>query len=274
MSEGIRYDEGKMTPELIVASATVALSEVLKFGKEKYSSRNWEKGIDWERTIGSLKRHLTSIESGQDYDEESGMLHAAHVLTNAMFLNHSYYSCPELDRFNRLVNPLYGKRIALDIDGVIADFNKPFADRMGKSIDDATNWYYSYKVQEEFEKLDFDFWINLEPHFEASTLCFEPACYITHRKSEAAKKATPEWIERHKFPCMPIFFVDEAKDKSVFAKDNDIDVIVDDKFKNFYRLNNDGILCFLQDRPWNAKYDVGHLRVKHPNDIFKYRLKK
>lgn len=273
MGEGTKFDKEKIRPELIVHTATEALGEILKFGARKYADRNWEEGMEWERIIGSLKRHLTYIESGQDYDEESGMLHSAHLLTNAMFLNHYYYSCPQLDRFHRTVNPLYGKNIALDIDGVLANFNKSFAELMGMEYDNATNWRYSYKIDEYFEKLDYKFWIDIPPHIDSKSLCFEPKCYITHRRSEAARKATPDWLEMHGFPCVPILFVDEARDKSSFAKENEIDVIVDDKFKNFYRLNNDGILCFLQDRPWNTKYNVGHFRVQHPNDIFKYRLK-
>jgi len=275
MSEGIKYDKEKIRPELIPASTIQALGEVLKGGALKYSSRNWENGIEWDRIFGAIERHLRAIKAGEDYDQDDGLLHVAHLLTNVVFLNEYYQSFPQGDRFSRIVHPMYGKRIALDIDGVIADFNTPFAKLMGKDPKtDVINWYYSYKVADVFDTLDYDFWMNIPLNIEASSLCFEPACYITHRKSDVARAATPDWIEKHKFPCAPIIFCDEAKEKSSFAKEHGIDIIIDDKFKNFYRLNNDGVLCFLMDNPWNHKFDVGHLRIYHPNDIFKYRLKK
>lgn len=272
--QGNKFDNEKIRPDLIPGSAIEALGEVLKIGANKYNDRNWEKGIEWDRIFGALERHLNAIKRGEDYDKEDGLLHISHLLTNAVFLNEYYKSFPQGDRFERIIHPFHGKKIALDIDGVICDFNSSFAKLMSKTGEDVVNWYYSYLTNETFEKLDYDFWINLPSHFSSDSLCFEPTCYITHRNSDAARKATPEWLEKNKFPCMPIIFVDNASDKGEEAKKHNIDIIIDDKFKNFYRLNNSGILCFLQDRPWNKKYDVGHLRVQHPNDIFKYRLRK
>lgn len=267
-----KFDEKKIRPDLIPATTIQALGRVLRDGANKYSDRNWEKGLSWERIIGALERHLTAIKCGEDYDQDDGVLHAAHLLTNVTFLNEYYKTFPEGDRFERIIHPFYGKRIALDIDGVICNFNKSFAPLLGKSLSDANNWYYSYEANKVLDSLTYEFWLSLEPLFDSKTLCFEPTCYITHRKSTGAQAATEKWIEDNGFPCMPVLFVDEARDKSKFAKENEIDIVIDDKFKNFYRLNKDGVLCFLMDNPWNKKYNVGHLRIYHPNDIFKYRL--
>lgn len=273
--KSIKFDELKPSPELIAPTATIALSEVLKHGKDKYAARNWEKGMEWDRIIGALKRHLTALENGKDYDNDSKMLHSAHILTNAMFLNEYYRIFPQGDRIDRLIHPFMKKRIALDIDGVLANFNYSFGKKMGKNPEnDITNWYYSYKVQDEFPKIkeDKDFWINMPTYFDYKEIGFEPYCYITHRPIPV--KWTQEWIENQRYACAPVYSVVHTEEKVPIAKKLGIEIMVEDKFENFINFNDNGILCFLITRPWNEKFDVGHLRIKKLNDIFEYRLKK
>lgn len=85
-TQGIRYNTGKLPFELIPPEVEVALVKVLKMGAEKYAPRNWEKGLSWTETYGSLRRHLNKWMGGEDVDEESGMPHLYHVLANAAFL--------------------------------------------------------------------------------------------------------------------------------------------------------------------------------------------
>lgn len=49
-------------------------------------ARNWEKGLPWSETIGSLRRHLNAFMSGETIDPESGLPHVYFMLTNAAFL--------------------------------------------------------------------------------------------------------------------------------------------------------------------------------------------
>ena len=93
----LRYDSNKMRMELISPIALEDLAAVLTFGATKYQDHNWRNGMKWSRVIGSLKRHLNSIEKGEDVDPESGMLHIGHLLCNAMFLSEYYRTQPELD---------------------------------------------------------------------------------------------------------------------------------------------------------------------------------
>ncbi len=86
MSEGNKFDNGKLRLDLIPPEATIALGQVLTMGAAKYDSRNWEKGFAWGRSIAALKRHLTAWEAGENKDPESGFSHLAHVLCNAAFL--------------------------------------------------------------------------------------------------------------------------------------------------------------------------------------------
>ena len=86
MAGGEKYDEDKLRLDLIPPEALEGLAEVLGFGAKKYANRNWEKGMDWMRIYASLQRHLLAFHKGIDVDEESGLKHLHHALTNLTFL--------------------------------------------------------------------------------------------------------------------------------------------------------------------------------------------
>lgn len=81
-----KADGGKARMDLIAPEALVALGAVLEFGSRKYAERNWEKGMRWGRVYAALQRHLTQWMMGDDVDDESGMPHLWHALTNLHFL--------------------------------------------------------------------------------------------------------------------------------------------------------------------------------------------
>ena len=82
---GVKYDSGKLRMELIPPEAIEALAEVITYGANKYSDDNWKK-VSKDRYIGALMRHLNAYRKGELYDDESGLTHMAHILTNAAFL--------------------------------------------------------------------------------------------------------------------------------------------------------------------------------------------
>lgn len=86
VTEGLRYDSGKLRFDLIPPEADIALAEILTFGARKYADRNWELGMDWSRCVASLKRHLSRWESGEVTDPETGKPHLWHLLCNVAFL--------------------------------------------------------------------------------------------------------------------------------------------------------------------------------------------
>ena len=137
---GLRYNEGKLRYDLIHPKALKELVSVLTRGASKYAERNWENGMKWSNVIASLKRHLAAIEAGEDYDQETGALHADHLQCNAHFLSAYYSIFPQGDD---RPNTYFNKRVALDIDGVLADFNKSVKSKFGIANDPA-HWYYSY----------------------------------------------------------------------------------------------------------------------------------
>lgn len=83
----VRADSGKDPWALFMWDAAREVVRVLKMGAEKYSARNWEKGMKWSRCYDSAQRHLYSwFQEGKDRDSESGLLHLAHAAWNILVL--------------------------------------------------------------------------------------------------------------------------------------------------------------------------------------------
>lgn len=84
--EGVKFDTGKRRVDLVPTEAINALADVLTAGAVKYGTHNWRKGMDWSRVYGAAQRHMLAFWGGDDIDEESGMPHLWHALTNIAFL--------------------------------------------------------------------------------------------------------------------------------------------------------------------------------------------
>ena len=86
--EGIKHDQGKPRMDLIPPEMLEEVAKVLTFGANKYSDRNWEKGLDWGRVYGALQRHLNSWwgNTNGGIDEETGLSHLSHALCCLSFL--------------------------------------------------------------------------------------------------------------------------------------------------------------------------------------------
>lgn len=99
MSEGIKFDEGKLPWHLLPWQAIKLVVEVMQFGAEKYGSRNWENGMGHSRMFAATQRHLIAYWNGQDRDPETGKLHLAHAACDILFLLHwRLYNVPTDDR--------------------------------------------------------------------------------------------------------------------------------------------------------------------------------
>lgn len=85
---GVKHDDGKIRYELLPPELLEEVSKVLTFGAKKYSSRNWELGIEWSRVYGALQRHLWTWWDGNkdDLDDETKYSHLAHAACCIAFL--------------------------------------------------------------------------------------------------------------------------------------------------------------------------------------------
>ena len=81
MSEGIKYDKGKIRYNLIPVSPLRELGRTYTFGANKYAANNWQKLDNFEdRYLSALVRHLEARRSGQIINKEDGNLfHMAQV---------------------------------------------------------------------------------------------------------------------------------------------------------------------------------------------------
>ena len=86
----MKFDTGKPMAGLMVsdfANALLAVSEVTTFGAKKYAPRSWMTVPNArDRYNDALHRHLLMAAAGEAQDQESKLLHAAHVAWNALAL--------------------------------------------------------------------------------------------------------------------------------------------------------------------------------------------
>ena len=69
--------------DLISPFALQRLGEWLRLGAQRYTERNWEKGIPVSRCIASLYRHLVAYHAGDRREN-----HLAAIMVNASFIMH------------------------------------------------------------------------------------------------------------------------------------------------------------------------------------------
>lgn len=264
MSEdkGLRFNEGKIRHDLIPAFAQEQYAKVLTEGSKKYAERNWERGMKWSKVIASLKRHIQQIENGEDYDSETKLLHAAHVMCNAAFLTEYYKTYPQGD--DRPHKYLSYPKIGLDIDEVLADFVGAMMKRFPKMKKRSIFWN-DHHISDNFSQIKNDkkFWLGIEP--KNLNLPFEPHCYITSRPID--KSITEQWLKENGFPKAPVYSVGHNQSKIEIAKQAGIEIFVDDRFENFVELNKAGICTFLFDAPHNQRYNVGYKRIRSLSEL-------
>lgn len=82
---GKKYDGGKPMLALLPFIALIEIGKVMTFGAAKYGKDNW-KLVEPAKYEHALFRHLFAWMSGEDRDEETGLLHLAHAGCNILFL--------------------------------------------------------------------------------------------------------------------------------------------------------------------------------------------
>lgn len=86
MSGAHKHDGAKVRVDLLPDDAVWAVAQVLTLGAAKYAPDNWAKGMAWRRLVGAAQRHLKAFASGEDADDETGLLHTAHAACCCLFL--------------------------------------------------------------------------------------------------------------------------------------------------------------------------------------------
>ena len=287
MGEARRYNKGKTRFELIPSKALEDLADVYTRGAHKYTiyknkdgqeiqgkdvdlsevsnfeviddgADNWRKGLPWLQTLGSIKRHISAFEKGEDVDPELGTKHLANAAWGLFTLLEYYKIAPHFDDRNH--GYLSRPKVGLDIDEVLADWVGHWTSRHGLEVPET--WNFDRDISAKFELLreDKEFWLSIPVKTKASDIGFEPHCYITSRSIPV--EWTKEWLDKNGFPTMPVYCVGFGESKVEVAKASGIDWFVDDRYENFVELNKAGICTYLFDAPHNQRYDVGYKRIK------------
>jgi hypothetical protein len=160
-------------------------------------------------------------------------------------------------------------KIALDIDGVLADFVTAVHDKgkqLGFTTHEATSW--DVWCPGELMKIcqdDENFWLGIPPYVEAQKFLFKPVAYITKRPVNSG--ITEQWLAENGFKKAPVYTVNNAEDKLGILKSLKSPIFVDDKTETVIQLNNAGILCYCLDRPWNQDLPKGYPKIKSLEEL-------
>jgi uncharacterized HAD superfamily protein len=260
---GKRLNSGKTRHDLTPAFAQEQYARVMTFGADRYGDHNWQRGMAWSKVLASLERHLQAIKRGEDFDQESGLLHSAHVMCNAAFLSEYYKIYPQGD--DRQHGYMEQPRIGLDVDEVIADWLGHWCKYHNQEV--PNYWSFDYNIRDKFNEMkdNKEFWMTIPPKVDPRSLGFEPHCYVTSRV--VPSEWTQEWIQKVGFPAAPVYTVGHGQSKIQVLKDAGVEIFVDDRYENFVDINRAGILCYLLSTPHNQRYNVGHKRIENLQDL-------
>jgi hypothetical protein len=86
--KGVKFDDDKIKPHVVLGDFALALEEVCKvggYGIKKYSASNW---LKVPNAVGRYEdatlRHWLKMRQGEENDNESLLLHRAHIAWNAL----------------------------------------------------------------------------------------------------------------------------------------------------------------------------------------------
>ena len=95
---GKRFNKGKLQLHLVPLEIIVGMAKVLMYGASKYDKDNWKRGMSWSTCFDCAQRHLFKWwYCREEYDDESGCHHLAHVACNIAFLMYYIIFYPKGD---------------------------------------------------------------------------------------------------------------------------------------------------------------------------------
>jgi hypothetical protein len=86
MTQGKKFDEGKIRYDLLPVDALREVARVLTFGAAKYGDNNWKITKPESRYTAAAFRHGEAYRGGEMMDKESGVHHLAHRICCDLFL--------------------------------------------------------------------------------------------------------------------------------------------------------------------------------------------
>lgn len=163
-------------------------------------------------------------------------------------------------------------RLAMDVDGVLAEFTYAFtslAQEMGLvekpwGTSEQQNWHFKFRVEEVWEWVSAHpwWWCNLAPlaTFEEIQTLNEVSkehavFFLTNRKGgDQVWKHTADWLI-HNGVSMKWHRVILCDDKAQMAQSLRVDMAVDDNLQNLKDFREKGIIAVCRRQPYNTEWD-------------------
>lgn len=131
-------------------------------------------------------------------------------------------------------------KIALDVDGVIADFYLAMAAKYDMPYVSINQWSLDW-IEQRFSDVigDVQFWANIPILNRPEKLDFEYHCYLSAfpKAMYAARKL---WLKKNGYANVPLFC---DNDKVRAMRQHNIDVLIDDKPQNCIDVENAGLIA-------------------------------
>jgi rubredoxin len=96
-SKGTKYDSGKPPLSIIPREALEGCANAFGFGAKKYGRNNFKSGIEMNRLLDAVMRHLVAYASGESKDSESDLSHLDHALAALSMAKYMEINRPDLD---------------------------------------------------------------------------------------------------------------------------------------------------------------------------------
>lgn len=256
MSEGRKYDNGKLRFDLVPIEELEELVRVYTEGAKKYDDNNWQKVDKAEsRYFAALLRHACKWRKGEKIDSEFGTHHMAHVAWNALSLMWFDRNSPtkklDFSIAYDLIEPKEKRRpkILVDMDNVLADWIGEILKMAGKPpeyVQELTKFELEGDLKRVFEECHGETLYRNLPVIEGAQegmrqlasigdVFVVTACPIW-KNGDNIYKAKADWLDEH-FPWVGSKKMVIAHDKHVI----DGDVLIDDAMHN--------VDPFLEERP-------------------------
>lgn len=160
-------------------------------------------------------------------------------------------------------------RIALDIDGVLANTHDYFLKWFNLPLHPATDFNDSRFTDERFELIsdNMEFWLNVPAYFRGSELKFDVVGYVTARS--VPNEITKKWLIKNGFPNKKLVSLG-SHNKVEALKEMKVDLFIEDNYDNFIKINESGIKCLLMSRSYNKNRDDKGLRINSINEVLKF----
>lgn len=190
-------------------------------------------------------------------------------------------------------------RIGVDVDGVLADFNRAYIPRIisvtginnfpldgSGAVLDVWNYpkkygYTNKQISTVWDSIraDSTFWLSLEEfpttghdlyYLTQQMTEGHDVYFITARVGPTAKRQTEQWLESRLGAPATVLISNE---KGLMAAGLELDAYIDDKWENVVDVHQQygGTATFLMRRPWNAKLhrerSIEHLDISSTTEV-------